>query len=82
MSVDRAINNFMNFGSAVFGQPRLLYSISTSFRSQTKYSAANFRRAFKKVIRGGTYRESVLPARRGWGYNETIFQENSGGIRT
>ncbi|KAH7269050.1 acyl transferase/acyl hydrolase/lysophospholipase [Fusarium redolens] len=50
MSVDQAIDNFIDFGNAVFGQPRVFHTTSAYFPVRAKYSATKAREAFKKII--------------------------------
>ncbi|KAG5782191.1 hypothetical protein H9Q73_004167 [Fusarium xylarioides] len=84
MSVNQAIDNFIDFGNTVFGRPRLFHHRSSYFTPRAKYPAANVHRALQKIISDGTYRESGILTGSGWDLagNKAIFQEDGGGIRT
>jgi hypothetical protein len=51
MSVDQAIDSFIDFGNAVFGHPRVFHVTSAYFPPRAKYSAVKAREAFKRVIK-------------------------------
>ncbi|KAF5700326.1 guanine nucleotide-binding alpha-3 subunit [Fusarium globosum] len=80
MSVDQAIDNFINFGNTVFGRPRLFHTTSAYFPSRTKYPAANVRRAFQNITKAA----ACIWDNSAWDLigDNSIFQENNGGIRT
>jgi hypothetical protein len=62
MSVDQAIDSFMDFGNRVFGQPRVFHEKSTLFLPRAKYSAAKAREAFKTIIENSTASDSNFSA--------------------
>ncbi|EWZ52500.1 acyl transferase/acyl hydrolase/lysophospholipase [Fusarium oxysporum Fo47] len=50
MTVDRAIDNFIDFGNSVFGHLQLFHVTSAYFRPRAKYSAVKACEAFKKIV--------------------------------
>ncbi|KAK2488275.1 hypothetical protein H9L39_02202 [Fusarium oxysporum f. sp. albedinis] len=49
ISVDQAIDNFIDFGNSTFGDPRVLHSGSALFLPRAKYSIVNAQMALEKI---------------------------------